>query len=394
MSKKYVVFIILIIILLGLIGIYVFRDKEIPVDNNGFTLVTDMSVEVYDEAFISSKIKDINGKILEDTKIDTSSIGKKDISFLYENEKGKKRKGNVQVEVVDTTKPMILMGNSYTVTVGYSRNLTDVLLSADNYDSNPKREIIGNYDFNQVGNYNLTYKVTDKSGNIETHDFTLYVKEKSTGSSYKPTYTQFSSVVARHKTDTTKIGIDVSKWQGEINFDKLKSDGVEFIIIRVGTQLGFHESSLEDPYFKKNIEGATKVGIPVGIYYYSYATTEKEAREQATWVIKQLKDYQIDLPIAFDWESWSYFNGLDLSLHGINDVADTFISEVEKAGYEGILYGSKYYLQNIWEPTDPVWLAHYTLQTDYKESYKIWQLCDNGKVSGINGAVDINVLYE
>lgn len=392
--RKRIVFIALFILMfvLGCMLVFIFVNREIPIDNSGFITVDDMKVEVYSDTMISSKIESMNGTLLEDAKIDTNRIGKQTIEFLYKNEKGKKRRGNIQIEIVDTTEPIILMHNSYSVTVGYDKNLTDVILSADNYDSTPIREIIGVYDMNQVGSYALTYRVTDSSGNIATQDFILYVKEKNSSSS-TPTYTKFEDVVTLYKTDTTKIGIDVSKWQGEIDFNQLKNAGVEFIIIRVGNGEGFHASSLEDPYFKKNIEGATNVGIPVGIYYYSYATTKEEAKEQATWVIEKLKGYQIDLPIAFDWESWSYFNGLGLSLYDINTVADAFLQEIEKAGYDGILYGSKYYLQNIWQTTESVWLAHYTSKTDYDGLYRLWQLCDNGKVSGINGAVDINVMY-
>lgn len=397
MRNKYIFIVLLVILLIvgiSVLGIFMLREREILIDNSAFTLIDDMKVEVYSDVTISSKIESINGSVTEDKKIDTSALGKQTLEFLYENEKGKKRKGTIEIEVVDTTEPVILMNNSYSVTVGYDKNLTDVILSADNYDSNPVREIVGEYDMNQVGSYSLTYKVTDSSGNVGLQDFTLYVKEKSIGTSYGTTYTQFTDVVALHKTGGTKVGIDVSKWQGEIDFTALKNAGVEFIIIRVGTQLGFGESSLEDPYFRKNIEGATSVGIPIGIYYFSYATTEEEAKEQASWVIEKLKDYKIDLPIAFDWESWSYFNGLGLSLHDINSIASVFLEEVEKVGYDGILYGSRNYLQNIWEPTEPVWLAHYTSKTNYQGAYMMWQLCDNGKVNGINGAVDINVMYE
>ena len=246
-----------------------------------------------------------------------------------------------------------------------------------------KREIIGEYDFNTVGSYPLQYKVTDSSGNVESVDFILNVKAKSSGSSSNVSSINFNDVISAHKNDGTKIGIDVSKWQGNIDFEKLKNSGVEFIIIRVGTGLGFGVESIEDPNFKQNIEGAKKAGIPVGVYYYSYATSVKEAIRQANFVIDLVKDYKLDLPIVFDWESWSYFNSLNLSIHDINEVANAFLSEVEKAGYKGMLYGSKYYLQWIWDTDYPVWLAHYTNQTDYENEYDIWQLCDTGRVAGI-----------
>lgn len=387
-------FVFLFLIFLGIILVFYFSNREIPIDNESYILIDDLNVEVYSEIKLSSLIKNIEGDILEDILVDTNELGLKKIEFLYENSKGRKRRGQFSINIVDTTEPFILLGSSYTVTVGYNKDLTSVLLSADNYDSSPKREIIGEYDFNTVGSYPLQYKVTDSSGNVESVDFTLNVKAKSNGSSSNASSINFNDVISAHKNDGNKIGIDVSKWQGNIDFEKLKNSGVEFIIIRVGTGLGFGLESIEDPYFKQNIEGAKKAGIPVGVYYYSYATSVEEAKKQANFVIDLVKDYKLDLPIVFDWESWSYFNGLNLSIHDINEIANTFLFEVEKAGYKGMLYGSKYYLQWIWDTSYPVWLAHYTNATDYEGEYDIWQLCETGRVSGINGYVDINVMYK
>ena len=393
MNKKWWIFgVVGIIIVVSLLGLNFLKTKEIPIDNSGFTLMEDLTVEVYSDINISSKIGYINGTLEDDKKIDTNHIGSQTIEFLYKDSKGKNKKGTFEVEVVDTTPPIVLLSNAYTVTVGNNTVLTDVIVSADNYDKNPKREIIGDYDLNQIGSYDVIYRVTDQSGNTTDVEFTLYVKEKG-NTTYEATYIDFQDVIATYKNESTKIGIDVSKWQGNIDFDVVKSSGAEFVIIRVGTGLGFGEESLEAPYFKQNIQGSIATNLPVGIYYYSYATTREEAKEEAQWVIDRIKDYQIDLPIVFDWESWSYFNGLELSLHDINEIANTFLSEIEKSGYKGMLYGSKYYLQNIWEPTYPVWLAHYTAKTNYEGDYLLWQLCDNGKINGINGYVDINILY-
>lgn len=386
--------IFLFILIIGISLFLFFLNRKIPIDNESYVLIDDLNVEVYSEIKLSSLVKSIEGHILNDVLIDTNELGLKKIEFLYENSKGRKRKGQFSINVVDTTEPFILLGSSYTVTVGYNKDLTSVILSADNYDSNPKREIIGNYDFNVVGSYPLQYKVTDNSGNVESVDFTLNVRAKSSGSSYNSSYISFSDIVSKYKNDGTRIGLDVSKWQGNIDFEKIKDSGVEFIIIRVGTGLGFGGESVEDPYFKQNIEGAIKAGIPVGVYYYSYATSVEEAKNQAKFVINLVKDYKLDLPIVFDWESWSYFNDLGLSIHDINEVADSFLFEIENAGYSGMLYGSKYYLQNIWDTSYPVWLAHYINTTDYEGKYDIWQLCDTGRISGINGYVDINIMYK
>lgn len=143
---------------------------------------------------------------------------------------------------------------------GYSKNLTDVLLSGDDIDDNPKREIIGDYDFNTPGDYDLSYAVTDSSGNKTEKAFTLHVKEKlDPVENEEKEKLQFSDVIENYKTDITKIGIDVSKWQGDINWEEVKNSGAEFAIIRMGYQTDYDGDYVVDPYFIANIEGAKAV---------------------------------------------------------------------------------------------------------------------------------------
>ena len=104
---------------------------------------------------------------------------------------------------------------------------------------------------------------------------------------------------------------------------------------------------------------------------------------------------KLELPIVFDWENFNKWNEYKLSFHDINSIADTFIDTVMKSGYKGMLYSSKFYLENIWENKNdyPVWLAHYTDETNYTGKYKIWQMCNDGVIDGINGDVDIDIMY-
>ena len=146
---------------------------------------------------------------------------------------------------------------------------------------------------------------------------------------------------------------------------------------------------------EEGIKKALDNGILVGVYFYSYAKTEKEARNQARWIVKKLQNYDVTLPIAFDWENWSSYNSFNISFHSLNKVAKAFVSEVEKYNYDGILYSSKFYLENIWYQEEYTkWLAYYTSNNDYKEKYLLWQLCDDGKIDGIDGYVDIDVMYK
>ena len=163
----------------------------------------------------------------------------------------------------------------------------------------------------------------------------------------------------------------------------------------VGGTRGTNGEYFLDKKFIQNIKGANKYGIEAGVYFYSYANSLKHAKKDAKWVLKQIKNYDIDLPIAFDWEEWSSFNDYNLSFFGLTSMAEEFLNVIEEAGYQGMLYSSKTYLDNIWLPTKyDIWLAHYTEETNYQGNYKFWQICDNGKVDGIDGTVDINIMIK
>ena len=110
-------------------------------------------------------------------------------------------------------------------------------------------------------------------------------------------------------------------------------------------------------------------------------------------MMKQIKNYKVDLEIVYDWENWGDFQSYDLSFHDLKETYQAFQKTVKEKGYKGMLYGSKSYLESIWDSPSEVWLAHYTKETSYTGTYKVWQLCDDGKVNGINGYVDIDIRY-
>lgn len=398
-KKKVIIISSIVIIAILIISLIVYFNVRIVVDNSSFTLKDDLTVNVYSDVKVKDFIKDIDGKVVDNNKIKTTELGKVEVEFIYLNRENRKRKGVFEVEVKDLEEPLIWLSNSYSVRVGDEVNLEDEILCADNYDSNPSCKITGEYDLNMAGNYSLVYEAEDSSGNKESVDFTLNVYEPrsitSGGSSSEVTYTDFNAILEEHKTDDTLVGIDVSKWQGAIDFSKVKEAGAEFVIIRVGSQNGVGGDYVLDPYFKRNIRKAFDNDLKVGIYFYSYADSKKEARKQAEWVIKQIKDYDITLPVAFDFESFTLFNSMNLSLYQLNEVAESYFSTLEDAGYDTMLYGSKNYLNAIWKyNTNKVWLAHYTDETDYDKDYMMWQLCQDGVIDGINGYVDIDILYK
>lgn len=397
-NKKLILIISIVvgIILLSVGGFLLYKYIEIKNAVVKVVLKDNLEADFVDTLKVSSFIESINGKIVDDYYLNTDSLGKKKIDFEYINDDGIKIKYNYEINVVDREAPLIWLGKSYNVTRGSEDNLIDKIMCGDNYDNNPECVIEGDYNLDNVGSYNLVFKATDSSGNVSKKKFILNVNDASSKkeSNGVKSVTEFSDVIKNYKNDNTQIGIDVSKWQGDIDFSKLKSAGVEFVIIRIGSSTGINGENFIDSKFIQNIKNANSVGIPVGVYFYSYANSVDRAISDAKWIIENIKDYKVELPIAFDWENWGSFNTYELSFFGLTNMAKRFMDTVKSAGYDAMLYSSKTYLENIWMSVDyPVWLAHYTKNTNYAGDYSYWQICSNGRVDGINGDVDIDIRY-
>ena len=408
-NKKKLILIIIIVIGIILISIGIIIGIKRLIEKYRIAHATvlvvlreSLDVEVYKEVEVKDFITRLNGNLITNYKVDTSELGKKEITFEYINDENIKIPYTIEINVVDKTPPVLSSYNNvyvYTDEV----NFVDDLFCGDNYDNEPKCYIEGEYDINTPNTYNVNLVGEDSSNNKTTHNMNLVVRERVKSNqtskdefSFSSASVEFSEIREKHKADNTLVGIDVSKWQGDIDFKKVKEAGVEFAMIRVGIQKGLNGEYNLDTKFKDNIEGFTKEGIPVGVYFFSYADSKEEAKKQAKWVVKQIKKYDVDLPVAFDWENWDGYRGFNVSFHSLNEVADEFMDTIESKGYKSILYSSKNYLNMVWTYTDhDVWLAHYTEQTDYDKDYSIWQLTEKGKVPGIEGNyTDINILYK
>ena len=377
---------------------FVFNFVRVKTAKVNIILKKDLTVEFASNIHVSDMIKNMNGTIKNDYKIDTTKLGTKKIKFNFTNDDGITIPYSYDITIKDTTEPLIWLGNTYYVTTGSNIQLTDKILCGDNYDNKPICKIEGDYDLNQSGSYDLVFEATDKNGNINTKEFTLVVEDphnnQSNEKNHPNIYTEFEDVMKTYKTKNTKIGIDISSFQGKVDFKKLKESGVEFVMIRVGGTRGIDTDYFIDEQFENNIINANKYGIDAGVYFYSYANSIESAKKDAKWVLKKIEDYKIDLPIAFDWENWKYYNDYHLSFFGLTSMAESFVDVIEDAGYQGMIYSSKTYLENIWLPSNKdIWLAHYTDKTNYQGSYRMWQMCENGRVSGISNAVDIDILY-
>lgn len=380
------------------IGVWIYLDakENERIDAEAITFADTLEVEFGKSAKVSDFLANLNGELVEDKSIATDLLGEQEVTFEYINIKNKKRQRSFTVKVVDKTAPKIYGSNAYTVSLGYTGDLTCLILSGDDIDDNPKREILGEYDVNEEGSYNLEYVITDASGNSAKQDFVLNVVKPDPNA--KPvTYTAeklaLEDVIKKHKNSQAKIGIDVSAWQGEIDWQKVKEAGVEFAFIRLGYQVEYDGEYYLDKYFERNIQNATAVDLPVGVYFYSFANSTSEAERQAKWIIEQLKDYDVELGVAFDWENWSDFNNAGMSFYTINQVAKTFLDTVHQSGYKGLLYSSKNYLERIWQPLAyDTWLAQYYDRVTYAGDYKIWQMSSSGQVPGIYGDVDLDIM--
>jgi len=359
------------------------KDEKLEIKDN-LTFEYAEKISLYD-LFKNSELI-----INENKLLDTDSLGNKKIEVNYKSN-DENKKITIEYKVSDTTIPFLNVSN-LTTKVGNKINFLNKLTCGDNYDREVKCEIIGDYDFNKVGTYDLKLKATDSSGNENEKNFKLYVVEKSGSSTSKPKY-YFDDLIKNHKTDKTMVGIDVSVWQGNINFEKVKNAGCEFVMIRIGYGYDKNKQIVFDTKFKNNLINAKKAGLKVGLYFYSYAKSNKEAIEQAKWVIKALDGETLDLPIAFDWEIWNGFSNYHINFKDLNDIATSFINEINNAGYEGVIYSSAIFLNKVWALDSRTWLAYYTTNNDFEKDYFMWQLSSRGRIDGINGDVDLDVLY-
>ena len=200
-------------------------------------------------------------------------------------------------------------------------------------------------------------------------------------------------------SSVAKLGIDVSRWNEEINWNKVKDAGIKYAIVRAGYRGSVTGALVEDWYFKKNVEGAAAAGIPVGLYFFTQATNEVEAVEEASMVLSLCKDYDITYPIFIDTEGAGGDGRADeLDKKTRTAVCQAFCETIRSAGYETGIYASKnWFNKNIDTSvlTDDIyiWLAEYGDTVTYDETYHMWQYTSSGRVLGIEGRVDLNLSF-
>lgn len=195
------------------------------------------------------------------------------------------------------------------------------------------------------------------------------------------------------------FGIDVSKYNGDINWEQVKNEGVGFAIIRCGYRGSKTGAIVEDPYFRKNIEGATSVGMPIGVYFFTQAVDEREAVEEASAVMSLIKDYKLTFPVFVDSESaGGKGRADDLEVTQRSKVLQAFCETIRSGGYKAGIYASKNWFNKRLDVSklsadNVTWLAEYAEKTSYGGTYQLWQYSSAGRIPGIEGRVDMDLSY-
>lgn len=209
------------------------------------------------------------------------------------------------------------------------------------------------------------------------------------------------------ETDTLSVGIDVARYQGTIDWQQLPDCGVDFAMVRIGYRTLRDGVIEEDSNGRYNLQEGSKAGIPLGVYFFSTAISEEEAKEEAQWVADFIAKYPITYPVVYDCEGFRDPESRQYGLSGEErtDIALAFLNAIKDLGYEGMFYGSKNELEMFWEMERiekhyKVWVAQYpaepypaTTQSSYAGEHHMWQYTKEGRVPGIETHVDLNLCY-
>lgn len=206
-------------------------------------------------------------------------------------------------------------------------------------------------------------------------------------------------VYEQNETVLSHKGIDVSKYQGNIDWKSVKEDGVEYAFIRLGLRGYASGEIVPDNYYEQNMRGAAEAGVDVGVYFFTQAITVEEAKEEAAYVIEQLEDYEIKCPVVFDVEMITNGNGRanTLSKEERTDICIAFCEAIKEAGYIPMIYGNiKCFTKMVDMERLEVyekWYAFYDQYMYFPYEVSVWQYTESGTVKGIEGKVDMNISF-
>lgn len=249
----------------------------------------------------------------------------------------------------------------------------------------------------------MTVKVKDRVEYVAINDISLLIKtEEEVDALAEDSSRGEEPAEGSEPTDLrvgrdAAFGIDVSRWNEEIDWEKVKEAGVEYAIIRVGYRGSVTGSLIEDWYFRKNMEGAAQAGIPVGVYFFTQAVNEVEAVEEASMVLELCRNYKLTYPVFIDTEGAGGEGRADeLDVKTRTAVCQAFCETIRQGGEKAGIYASKNWFNHqldITHFTDDyvIWLAEYGDVPTYGADYHMWQYTSSGRVNGIEGRVDLNL---
>ncbi|MDP4152246.1 MAG: GH25 family lysozyme [Bacillota bacterium] len=253
-----------------------------------------------------------------------------------------------------------------------------------------------------VWRINNTEKAPKQQQTIQYGSYTVDVLPDVPVASYDPdSFRLDNSIMHYDKSGVeTKIGIDVSEYQGTIDWQKVKASGVDYAIIRLGYR-GYTSGGIYlDKNFDSNIKGALDAGVEVGVYFFSQAITPDEAKDEANFVLSHIKGYNVTYPVTFDWEvigkNTARTYGLDTDT--LCKSAASYCDTIANAGYKPMIYFNsyegyvKYDLSRVLKYD--FWFAQYSQKPSFYYNYQMWQYASSGKVDGISGLVDMNICFK
>ena len=195
------------------------------------------------------------------------------------------------------------------------------------------------------------------------------------------------------------VGIDVSSWQYEIDWQAVADAGTEFAMIRIGYR-GSESGKLNaDKYAQANLSGAAEAGLKIGVYFFSQALSREEAEEEARYVLDVIQDLDITMPVVFDWEKVEGANSrsMDMDRRTLTDCALAFLKVIEDAGYNAMVYFNPHQSRNLFYLSElkqyDFWLANYTDRMDFPYKVKMWQYTESGIIPGIDTPCDFNIYF-
>lgn len=300
-----------------------------------------------------------------------------------------------ELTAADDMKNPVFLSIPTTVEVkqGTSFYVNDYVSFADDIDRSPELTIEGEVNTEELGTYEVKLTLEDDAGHTTNGNVKVNVVSEYSQSSSTKEKEDFDTFKSIYKSDRTSLGIDVSRWQEDVDYEAVKNAGCDFVIIRIG---GYDDGSqYTDRYYKTNIEKAKAAGLKVGIYWHAEENSEDQIKDNVKYMMEILDGESLDFPIAYDWEDFGHFQKYGMSLNDINHYFEVFYNMVHAYGYDACLYSSKNFLENVWTNKNGhyVWLANYTSSTTYRGAYYMWQQSNTGSIPGVSGDVDLNVLY-